>query len=239
MTPLQRGSRQPRVLAREPLDRPRHGIRRRTRQHRQSDGDRSPFSLPAERLHPTFDALDLAIEPAGDGHLVFANALWADSRVRVLPEYLDLLAEDYGVGVHIVDFARAPPEADPLEALLATSPTTTFSVSMPQFTARGALPLTRTLAAMGMADAFTRAVDFSGINGAQDLFIDNVVHQAVVAVDYQGTTASAATAVTFATKLGVEVAEPLVLDHPFLFAIRHDATGAILFLGRVVDPSTP
>jgi serpin B len=90
-----------------------------------------------------------------------------------------------------------------------------------------------------MADAFTRAVDFSGINGAQDLFIDNVVHQAVVAVDYQGTTASAAIAVTFATELGVEVAEPLVLDHPFLFAIRHDATGAILFLGRVVDPSTP
>jgi serpin B len=128
---------------------------------------------------------------------------------------------------------------DALEAILAAPPTTTYSVSMPQFTARSALPLADTLAAMGMADAFTSAADFSGIDGTRDLFIDDVVHQAVVAVDYQGTTASAATAVTFATKLGVEVVEPLVLDHPFLFAIRHDATGTILFLGRVVDPSTP
>jgi serpin B len=69
------------------------------------------------------------------------------------------------------------------------------------------------------------------------LFIDKVVHQAMVAVDHMGTAATAATAVTFATKLDVGVAEPLVVDHPFLFAIRDDATGTILFLGLVVDPS--
>ena len=73
------------------------------------------FSLPPERLHPTFDALDLALEaPVSDGsafRLTLANAIWGQQGFALLPDYLDLLAENYGAGVHVVDFLRAPDDA--------------------------------------------------------------------------------------------------------------------------------
>src|SRR5450432_3762597 len=72
------------------------------------------FSLPPERLHPTFDALDLALEAppaasadAGAFRLTLANALWGQSGFGFLPDYLDLLATSYGAGMHTVDFEGA------------------------------------------------------------------------------------------------------------------------------------
>ena len=63
------------------------------------------------------------------------------------------------------------------------------------------------------------------------------VHKAVIAVSEQGTTAAAATGTTLTTN-GIAIAgRLLVVDRPFLFFIRHDPTGAILFQGRVLDPS--
>jgi serpin B len=70
------------------------------------------FSLPPGRLHPTFDALDLALEtpPTTDGvfRLSLTNALWSQDSSSLLPDFLDLLAENYGADVHVVDFAGAP-----------------------------------------------------------------------------------------------------------------------------------
>ena len=74
------------------------------------------------------------------------------------------------------------------------------------------------------------------VHTARDLFIKDVIHRAMVAVDEKGTEAAAATAVVF-KRQAAQVAEPLVVDRPFIFAIRDDATGTILFLGRVVDPT--
>jgi serpin B len=68
------------------------------------------------------------------------------------------------------------------------------------------------------------------------LFIQNVVHQAFVAVDERGTEAAAATAVIS----GATSAPPpatLTVDRPFVFAIIDRTTGATLFVGRVLDPS--
>lgn len=115
-------------------------------------------------------------------------------------------------------------------------PTTlhTGDLVLPKFDFATNAPLADTLAAMGMPDAFTPAADFSGIDGARDLIVQSVIHKAVIAVDEKGTTAAAATGISVGT---TSVRETLVVDRPFLFLIRHEPTGAILFQGRVLDPS--
>lgn len=110
-------------------------------------------------------------------------------------------------------------------------------VSLPQFKKTINSSLVRQLAALGMHSAFSSKADFSGMDGTRDLFIDKVLHKAFVEVNEEGTEAAAATAITIvlATALPREPAV-VVADHPFLFAIQHAPTGAILFLGRIVDP---
>jgi serpin B len=109
-------------------------------------------------------------------------------------------------------------------------------VVLPRFKMTGEFDLGDTLAAMGMPDALGRGADFSGMNGrTPDLFIAHVVHKAFVEVNEEGTEAAAATAVIMGR--AVRISPLFRADHPFLFLIRDKATGSILFLGRVADPS--
>jgi serpin B len=77
--------------------------------------------------------------------------------------------------------------------------------------------------------------DFSGITGNLDLHISDVVHKAFVAVDEEGTEAAGATGVV----IGIAAAPQttLTIDQPFVFLIRDIQTGAIIFVGRVLDPA--
>ena len=122
-----------------------------------------------------------------------------------------------------------------LGAILAGAlPTGGADLYMPRFKFSTDVGLNDILSALGMPDAFDDRADFSGINGARDLRVQAVVHKAIIQVDEKGTTASAATGVS----IGVTSVPPtLVVDRPFLFFVRHKSTGAILFQGRVVDPS--
>jgi len=109
-------------------------------------------------------------------------------------------------------------------------------VTLPRFKAAAQLDLVETLQALGMKEAFSPgAADLSGIDGVRHLFVKDVVHQATVTVDEQGTEAAAATAVVVDRKAAALVS--LAVDRPFLFLIRHDPTDAVLFQGRVVDPT--
>ena len=65
------------------------------------------------------------------------------------------------------------------------------------------------------------------------MWISFVAHKSLIAVDEWGTLAAAGTGVGFT----VGVAEHFTADRPFVFAIRDRATGTILFLGRVLDPT--
>jgi serpin B len=100
--------------------------------------------------------------------------------------------------------------------------------------------LAGTLQAMGMSDAFSPQADFSGMTTAEKLCISDVIHKSFVAVDEEGTEAAAATAVIMkgANGGGGMPEEPKVFtaDHPFVFLIRHNGTGAILFAGRLAAP---
>ncbi len=321
------------------------------------------FILSQDHLHPAFNGLDIDLASRGEGaedkdgegfRLNIVNAIWGQEGVRFLSEFLDVLAENYGAGLRLLDFASALEESrvtindwvseqtegriedlipqgalDPATVLVLTNAiyfnaawaepfqermtedgafhlldgskvtvpmmrqTKSFgyikgegyqavelpydgrelsmvillpeagefesfesaldagrvdgivnglvhrqvALTMPKFEFESGFSLKKTLAAMGMPDAFTGAADFSGMTGDHDLFISEVLHKAFVSVGEAGTKAAAATAVVKA-KLGMpEEPVEVAVDRPFIFLIRDVETGAILFVGRVVDPS--
>jgi serpin B len=115
-------------------------------------------------------------------------------------------------------------------------------LTLPAFRMTRQFGLGGTLAAMGMPTAFGAGADFSGMTGERDLFISAVIHKAFIDVNEEGTEAAAATAVTMTRAMAVRVAPPPPLvfraDHPFVFVIRDNRSGAILFMGRLTDPSS-
>lgn len=97
--------------------------------------------------------------------------------------------------------------------------------------------LSSVLAALGMTDAFNPALaDFSGIS-TQPLFISDVVHKAFVQVDEEGTEAAAATGIIMRTTAMPMPPKIFRADRPFLFLIRENTSGTILFMGRVCNPA--
>jgi len=112
------------------------------------------------------------------------------------------------------------------------------AVNMPKFRFEASLGLKDTLAGMGMPIAFTEQADFSGITTDCPLFISDVLHKAFISVDENGTEAAAATAVIMTMNALPPQPITVSIDHPFVFLIRDTNTGAILFLGRVLDPTS-
>jgi serpin B len=117
------------------------------------------------------------------------------------------------------------------------------SMYVPKFTTTSRLTLAQTLQAMGITNAFSPArADFSAMTGKREFFISEVIHQAYVEVNEEGTEASAATAIVVETSGTVFVPrDPIPVfraDHPFVFLIRDKISGSILFLGRMMDPRT-
>jgi serpin B len=109
-------------------------------------------------------------------------------------------------------------------------------VALPKFKTTSEFSLNQTLSALGMTDAFTVRADFSGMDGTKELSISAVVHKAFVEVNEEGTEAAAATAVVM-TLRAAPTSFRFRADHPFLFLIRDNHTGSILFLGRIEDPT--
>ena len=110
-------------------------------------------------------------------------------------------------------------------------------VSVPKFKMTSQFGLASVLKSMGMTDAFSSNANFSGINGKRDLFISAVIHKAYVDVNEEGTEAAAATAVTMKLTSVMPSRIPVFrADHPFLFLIRDNHSGSILFIGRVMNP---
>lgn len=139
---------------------------------------------------------------------------------------------------NLIDFENRFNTAD-LEAVIENAVFGEVKLFIPKFKFSTSLDLKQTLSDLGMPTAFNRAAaDFSGISREEELFIDAVLHKAYIDVNEEGTEAAAATAILLAGK-GMPNPDPLELrfENPFLFFIRDQETGSILFYGRVVDPT--
>jgi serine protease inhibitor len=113
---------------------------------------------------------------------------------------------------------------------------TEVQVSLPRFVLDFPFRLDEVLQELGMLAAFSDQADFSGLDGSRQLFIGAVLHKAFVEVNELGTEAAAATAVVMQTKAMVFPSMIFRADHPFVFLIRENSTGSILFMGRLKDP---
>ena len=321
------------------------------------------FTLPQGHLHPAFNSLDLELSQRGKGakgkdgegfRLNIANAIWGQKDYHFLATFLDVLAENYGAGLRVLDFTSEPEksrivindwvseetearikdllpqgsidpftrlvltnaiyfnaawqypfeenattnglfhllqggevtvpmmkqkkllsyaesegyqavelpydghelsmiillpqagnfeafekslDAQQVDAIIKNLEPSQVTLTMPRFEFASSFSLREALAAMGMPDAFSGNADFSGMTGNRDLFISDVVHKAFVSVDEAGTEAAAATAVIMTLTALPEDTVEMTIDRPFIFLIRDIKTGAISFVGRVVNPS--
>lgn len=111
-------------------------------------------------------------------------------------------------------------------------------VTVPKFKITSQIGLESTLSSLGMTDAFDpNRADFSAMTPLRPLFIDAVEHSALVEVDEKGTVATATTSISLSCEAHVQPqSATFKADHPFIFLIRENNTGTILFMGRVVDP---
>ncbi len=166
------------------------------------------------------------VESSEDGTVVdlpyrgerIAMAVFLPSRMEDFPEMSRTISSDW------------------FRERLSRLESTYIELSMPRFRIKSDLELSGALKQMGMALAFNpERADFSGISDQADLFIQRVFQGAYIDVNERGTEAAAATGIT----MGVTSMPPTIrIDRPFLFVIYDRATGAMLFMGRVVDPST-
>jgi serpin B len=131
--------------------------------------------------------------------------------------------------------------AEDLEGWQGKMRETEVRVGLPRFRLLGAtVNLNAPLQKLGMVDAFEEAkANFSGLGKLdENVFLDKVLHKAFVEVNEQGSEAAAATAVKLdkTTDAVPDTDVSFTADHPFLFLIRDDRTGCILFLGRLLSP---
>ena len=110
-----------------------------------------------------------------------------------------------------------------------------IDIGLPKFKLQYEAKLNDILSQMGMPTAFTDRADFTGINPNGGLLLTSVKQKAYVAVDEKGTTAAAVTGIGVGvTSVGPQ---PYLCDRPFVVVIHEKASGTILFMGNIANPT--
>ncbi|MFO0965726.1 MAG: serpin family protein [Gemmataceae bacterium] len=124
-----------------------------------------------------------------------------------------------------------------LDAWLGKMTRRQVDLQLPRFKLTSEFLLNKTLSDMGMKDAFISGrADFSGLTTREKLFITHVIHKAFIDVNEAGTEAAAATAVVIG-RSGPPRPATFHADRPFVYFLRDNASGQILFIGRVTNPT--
>jgi serpin B len=121
-----------------------------------------------------------------------------------------------------------------LSTMISSMKASLLTLSMPKFDFEWGKSIKEVLKNLGMEIPFSSGSDFTGITTAENIWIGDVIHKAIISVDEEGTEAAAATAIIMPSS----APDPLTmtLNRPFIFMIRENVTGTILFAGRVLDP---
>lgn len=116
------------------------------------------------------------------------------------------------------------------------------TLSLPRFSAATRSDMGEVLTTMGMPTPFSDEADFSGITSALPLKISRIIHQATIDVDEKGTEAAGATVITMLPGAGGDEGgyptATMIVDHPFIYAIYDAQTSSVLFVGRVLNPTS-
>jgi serpin B len=166
---------------------------------------------------------------AGDYHFVeLPYGRKELSMVIVLPKEIDGLA---GLGKRLTSVE--------FDHWYSRVQETRMNFDMPRFKFTTSLQLRKSLISLGMRTVFAGATaDLSGMS-EEHLSVSEVIHQTFIEVDEKGTEAAAATAVVtrgYASVVATPDPISIHVDRPFMFVIRDNRTGVILFLGRVSEP---
>lgn len=124
--------------------------------------------------------------------------------------------------------------ADKLNALLGHLETQNVELSMPKLSVHQLIKLRGSLELLGLKVPFSESANFKGISEKLDLKLNDVLHKAALDVDEEGTRAVAATQAQFVSKSLVQFTQ-FTVDRPFLALIRHEKSGAIVFIAQIVS----
>ncbi len=113
-------------------------------------------------------------------------------------------------------------------------------LKLPKFFSNSRYDLNQPLQELGMENAFDSDANFMGIDGVGNLILSKVIHQTYFLLDENGVTAASATAASLNVTSMPSKSPPIqmTLDHPFFFFIVDLKSQEMLFMGKIVQPTT-
>ena len=114
-----------------------------------------------------------------------------------------------------------------------------IQVKIPKFEAKTSYDLKPLLKSLGVVDVFEpKLADLTGIAPTPpNAYVSKAFHDAYVKVNEEGTEAAAVTTIVVSDELADSAPPSFIADRPFMFVIQDDASGTILFMGSILDPT--
>ncbi|XP_060098426.1 serpin I2 isoform X2 [Heteronotia binoei] len=110
-----------------------------------------------------------------------------------------------------------------------------IEISLPRFKIEQKLDLKETLQALGVIEIFNNGCDLSGLTDAADVHISQAIQKVCIEVNENGSEAAASTGMHMAAIMSM-AQNQFVANRPFLFILKHNSTGSIIFMGRLASP---
>ena len=191
---------------------------------------KGPFRIPPNQVEVEVDMMQqtdsfLTCQPKGINARVLQMKYTDDklSMVFILPD------RDGGM----LEVETAMQNFNLTDCLMSGS-VNEIMVKIPKFEIKTRYDMKKVLTEMGMEDMFTSAADFSRIS-TEPVLVSEVIHEAFIKVDEEGSEASAATAIVL-NRMNMPSGE-FYCDHPFMFMIVENDFGTVLFTGKVSNPT--